>query len=669
MTEFEAKINSLRTELKKLEEAYYSGLGDLASDDIYDYKIRELIELEKQHPELITEDSPTQRVGFYNSGEINVEHEVPMLSLNNIFNNKDLELFFSRCEEITSNKDFEYILEPKIDGASISLIYEKGFLKKALSRGDGKKGEDLTNKIIYTESAPIKLLQTESVPERLVVRGEIYITKDDFETIRNSGEKAFSNHRNYVAGALRLKKAEKLKNKKLRLRAYQILYPESFGLKKQSQVLEAIKKWGFECHEKLIVLSNKKEIFKYIYEFGKHKSESNIPYDGLVIKVNDLGILDEIGYTSKFPKWAVAYKYPSLIKESKLLDIFPTVGRTGKITYSAQIEPVEIAGSVIQYATLHNANYIKELDLRIGDYVSVYKSGEVVPKIFGYNKEKRPPGLIKWEFSTNCPSCNSTLEEREQLTTQFCVNEDCIEKKYAKLSHWCSREAADIEGLSAHIVIKINKLGLLNEITDIYKIKDRKKEIIEANIKIKEKSFNNLIEAIEKSKERDWTHLVFGLGITFIGEETAQNIGKIYPNIDSLLNTDIETLKKVQGIGEKVAESIFNWINQEKNKQLIKELKEFGLFKNTESRTPSEKIIETFINGKKIVITGKLRKPRSEFSKLLAKKYGAIIQNDINAKTDILIVGEEAGSKLEKAEKKEVKIITEQELLSQLEEH
>ncbi|WP_216082882.1 NAD-dependent DNA ligase LigA [Candidatus Mycoplasma haematohominis] len=666
MSTLEEKIKTLRDELKKLEEAYYSGLGDLESDDIYDYKLKELIELEKQNPELITPDSPTQRVGFYNSGEINVEHEIPMLSLNNIFNFEDLDLFFIHCEEITSAKNFEYVFEPKIDGASISLFYENGFLKRALSRGDGKKGEDLTNKIIYVDSVPLRILSKKPIPEKLIIRGEIYVTKSDFEKIKNSGEKTFANHRNYVAGTLRLKEAGKIKGKKLRLRAYQILNSESLGLKKQSEVLETLGKLGFECHEKLIVLSDKEEIFKYIKDFGENKSKSNIPYDGLVIKVNDLGILDEIGYTSKFPKWAVAYKYPSLIKESKLLSIFATVGRTGKITYSAQIEPVEIEGSVIQYATLHNAKYIQDLDLRIGDYVTIYKSGEVVPKIVGYNKEKREEDLPKWEITDKCPSCESLLEEREQLTTQFCVNENCTEKKYARLAHWCSREAADIEGLSIHIIVKLHKLGILDEITDIYKIKDKKQEIIEADIKIKEKSFNNLIEAIEKSKDREWTNLLFGLGITFIGEEATQNIGQIYPNINALLDTNIESLRQVTGIGEKGAESIFNWINQEKNRQLIKELQEFGLFKNTEFNPSKETIKESFITGKRIVITGKLSKPRNEFSKLLSKKYGAIIQNNISSNTDILIAGEEAGSKLAKAEEKEIQILTEEEILQQL---
>lgn len=388
----EQKIKQLRTELKQLEESYYSGREELVSDDLYDYKLRELAALERQNPDLITEDSPTQRVGFYNSGEINIRHEVPMLSINNAFSREDLDAYFTSCEKSDETKIPEYILEPKIDGVSISLIYENGYLKKSISRGDGESGEDLTNKILNIGEIPIRISSV-NPPKRLVIRGEIYVTKSDFKQIQEEG-KSFANPRNYVAGTLRLKESEKLKNKKLRLCVYQMLYPENLNIQTQSQVLATLSKLGFPIYKNFKVLRDKEEIYKYIEDFGNRKESMDIPMDGLVLKVNQLSLLDEIGYTSKFPKWAVAYKYPSLIKESKLLEIFPTVGRTGKITYSAKVEPVEINGSVVQYATLHNADYIKNLDLRMGDYVGIYKSGEVVPRVIGFNLDRRDPQSI-----------------------------------------------------------------------------------------------------------------------------------------------------------------------------------------------------------------------------------------------------------------------------------
>lgn len=387
MCNLEQRIKLLKEELKKLEEAYYSGGKELANDDIYDYKLRELAALERQNPSLITADSPTQKVGFYNSGEINVKHEVPMLSINNAFNKKDLDAFFASCEKADETTIPEYVIEPKIDGVSISLIYENGYLKKSISRGDGTNGEDLTNKILNIEHIPIRIA-TSNPPERLVLRGEIYIKKSDFKQIQEKS-KSFANPRNYVAGTLRLKEPEKLKNKRLSVCIYQMLYPENLNIHTQSGVLETLSRLGFPIYKDFKVIKNREDVYQFIEEFGKQKETMDIPVDGLVVKVNQLDLLDEIGYTSKFPKWVIAYKYPSLVKESKLLEIFPTVGRTGKITYSAKVEPIEINGSVVQYATLHNSDYIQTLDLRIGDYVGIYKSGEVVPKVIGFNPEKR----------------------------------------------------------------------------------------------------------------------------------------------------------------------------------------------------------------------------------------------------------------------------------------
>lgn len=653
-------IEALRKELKQLEKEYYAG-NSTTDDEVYDFKLRTLLHLENQYPEYASSDSPTKKIGFFlDPQNIKIQHELPMLSLNNAFNKEELNAFFTQCEKEEEN--LEYFLEPKIDGASISLIYENGYLSKAISRGDGDIGEDLTQKIAYIPSIPIHL----RIKERIVVRGEIYINKSSFERLKydENTNKTFSNHRNFVSGTLRLKDYESISKKELNIKVYSLLHAtDKHNIYSQEEVIEYIRSLGFDTHnpKDLFKSSNKEEIFKFIKDFYEVKKASDIPFDGLVIKVNDLNKLDNIGYTSKFPKWAIAYKYPSLIKESKLLEIIPTVGRTGKITYSARIEPVELEGSIVQYATLHNANYIQELDLRIGDYVSVYKSGEVVPKIVGFSRERREADLEKWEPISECPSCNHKLITRENLSTQFCPNKDCLEKKYAQLIHFTSRSAADIEGLSKSMIIKLHNLGVIKNLSDIYRLHQYKEKVLGADLRIKEKLFDKLIVAINKSKNSENYRILFGLGIEFIGEEVAYLLFQSFNDIDELLSSTKEELMKVDGIGEKCAESLVSWAKDENNISLVKELKEFGLFKTT------TRIIENnFIKDKRVVVTGKLSMPREEFQTLLRNKYGAIIAKDISAKVDYLIVGEEAGSKLKRAKELNIEILTEEELMKKL---
>ncbi|OAL10194.1 DNA ligase (NAD(+)) LigA [Candidatus Mycoplasma haematobovis] len=653
-------IKALSKELKQLEKEYYSG-NSKTDDEIYDFKLRTLLHLENQYPEYASSDSPTKKIGFFlDPQNIKLQHELPMLSLNNAFNEEELNTFFAQCEK--EEVDLEYFLEPKIDGASISLIYENGYLSKAISRGDGEIGEDLTQRIIYISSIPIHL----RIKERIVVRGEIYINKSSFERLKydESTNKTFSNHRNFVSGTLRLKDYESISKKELNIKVYSLLHAtERHSIYNQSEVIEYIRSLGFNTHnpKDLLKSSNKEEIFKFIKDFCEIKKTSDIPYDGLVIKVNDLNKLENIGHTSKFPKWAIAYKYPSLIKESKLLQIIPTVGRTGKITYSARIEPVELEGSIVQYATLHNANYIQELDLRIGDYVSVYKSGEIVPKIVGFSRERREANLEKWIPINECPSCGNKLITRENLSTQFCINKECLEKKYAQLIHFTSRSAADIEGLSKSMIIKFHKLGIVKKLSDIYKLHQYREQVLGADLRIKEKLFDKLILAINKSKNSENYRLLFGLGIEFIGEEVAYLLFQSFNNIDTLLSSTKEELMKVDGVGEKCAESLVSWAKDESNMALIEELKGFGLFKAT-----TKVIEENFIKDKRVVVTGKLSIPREEFQALLRNKYGAIIAKDVSAKVNYLVVGEGAGSKLKKAKELNIEVFTEEELMKKL---
>ncbi|CBY92090.1 DNA ligase [Mycoplasma haemofelis str. Langford 1] len=649
-------IENLRKELKDLEEAYYAG-DPKESDEVYDFKLRTLLNLEHKYPEYKTEDSPSNRVGFYlNPENIKVHHDFPMLSLNNAFNNEELQSFFNQCEK--ERGELEYFLEPKVDGASISLIYRKGYLHQAISRGDGEIGEDLTSKILQINSIPIKIESEDDI----TIRGEIYIRKSNFEAQRydESSSKSFANHRNFVAGTLRLKKSEEISKKGLRVKAYSIVRAEEVGIDKQSQIIERIRELGLESHDpkETLISGNKEEIYSFIKAFEDIKKTSDIPYDGLVIKVNETSKWEDIGYTSKFPKWAIAYKYPSLVKESKLLKIIPTVGRTGKITYSAQVEPVELDGSTVQFATLHNANYITELDLRVGDYVSIYKSGEIVPRIIGFSRERRSEDLERWIPSTHCPSCNSELITKQNLSTQYCPNKDCLEKKYAQFTYFSARGMANIEGLSIHIIMKLHSLGILQNLDDIYKIHQHRDTILNADLRIKEKLLNKLIASIDKSRNRESHKILCGLGIEFIGEEVANLIFGHFGSIDEVLSASKEELMSIDGIGEKCAESIIQWSSQQENIDLVKRLKEQGLFKNHSTF----EVINSFVRGKRVVITGKFKISREELSSRLRNNYGVKIVGNISSKVDYLIAGEGAGSKLIKAKDLNIQILTESDI-------
>nr|WP_045118273.1 NAD-dependent DNA ligase LigA [Mycoplasma haemocanis] len=651
-------IENLRKELKDLEAAYYAG-EPKESDEVYDFKLRTLLNLEHKYPEYKTEDSPSNRIGFYlNPENIKIRHDFPMMSLNNAFNYEELQSFFNQCEKEEAG-ELEYFLEPKVDGASISLIYRKGYLHKAISRGDGEIGEDLTSKILQINSIPIKIESEEDI----TIRGEIYIKKSDFEAQRydESSNKAFANHRNFVAGTLRLKKSEEISKKGLRIKAYSIVRAEEIGINKQSRIIEKIRELGLESHDpqETLISRNKEEIYNFIKAFEETKRTSDIPYDGLVIKVNESSKWEDIGYTSKFPKWAIAYKYPSLVKESKLLKIIPTVGRTGKITYSAQVEPVELDGSTVQFATLHNANYISELDLRVGDYVSIYKSGEIVPRIIGFSREKRVDNLERWIPSKYCPSCNFELITKQNLSTQYCPNKDCLEKKYAQFTYFSARGMANIEGLSIHIIMKLHSLGILQNLDDIYKIHQHRETILNADLRIKEKLLNKLIASIDKSRDRESHKILCGLGIEFIGEEVANLIFEHFGSIDAVLSATKKELMSINGIGERCAESVIQWSSQQENIDLVNRLKEQGLFKNQ----TSYEIIDSFVKGKKVVITGKFKISREELSSRLRSSYGVKIVGNISSRVDYLIAGSEAGSKLTKAKDLNIKILTEKDII------
>ncbi|ADX97848.1 NAD-dependent DNA ligase LigA [Mycoplasma suis] len=579
------KIEKLKKELQREEEKYYKGVPDLP-DDVYDFKLKKL--------RALGGDIEQTQVGhvYSESKKFKKEHLEPMLSLNNAFNQEELCLFFDSIEKTLKQnnrpyKNNEFFVEPKIDGMSISLQYKKGELIEALSRGDGIKGEDLFEPILRINSIPKKIKLPESFPEEILVRGEIFILKSDFKKIQEESSekriKTFSNARNFVAGTLRLKDFEQISDKKLSFIAYRIIpvsKEQEFPVKTQEQMIRTLEELGFTTPPKeysKTIIGNRANLdifLDFIGQFGEVKDEIDIPNDGLVIKLNSLEDHEIIGSTAKFPKWAIAYKYPSLVKKTKLLKIELKVGRSGRITYIGKLEPIELKGSQIECVSLHNFDNIKKLDLREGSIVEVCKSGEVIPQIiFAESNSELPP----YELPTECPSCSSTLVFGGGDKLQYCRNKDCWEQKISKIVYFCSQQAVNIEGLSRGIIEKLVNKGFLTNILDIYSLKEKEQEIYSSkDLKIKEKLFKKLVTSIEESKKASPQKILIGLGIDHIGGEAAKLLLKKFSSLEELFNSDLESKLNVPKVGPKSGYALENWLKDEDNKKLVEGLKNLG---------------------------------------------------------------------------------------------
>lgn len=663
-SDVQQKIQNLRKELFNLEKSYYSGQA-IVSDETYDAKLRKLIALEKQYPQLVTEDSPTQKVGSSDDQNFQkIKHEIPMLSLTNAFDSDELNAFFNQNQKI--KEDLDYFLEPKIDGISISIIYKDNYLFQAISRGDGVVGEELTEKVKQIPSIP---LFVKDGPKNFTVRGEIFITFSDFDIIQNSDiqksqKTSFANHRNYVSGAMRIKGSQNFANKRLSAVFYwlKIDDPEK-EINKQSEIIQQLKKWNFPTHSDDVIFLSKdsQKIQNFLEFFRQYKENWDIPTDGMVLKVNDISIHEEIGATSKFPKWAIAYKFPSTVKTTKLLDIFTTVGRSGRITYLGKLAPININGTTVSSATLHNFQNIEMLDLRIGDTVQVYKSGEIIPQVIGFVPTEKHADLPLFTITTTCPSCHGPLETKNKKI-QYCFNENCWEKKLAQLIHFSSREAMNIEGLSTMLLKKLLNLNIIEDAADIYSVYKHKEKILTSSIKVKDKSFNNLVNSIEKSKTQSQDKVLFALGIDYLGIRTAKLLIKTFGTFQNALSAPLEKITEIYGIGKVCADEIVKWWNCDKNKKLIQKFIDIGIIKNTPEEE-KETIVESFLLNKNIVITGSFSIPRETIEDTLQNKYGATCKKSVNKHTNYLLLGENPGSKYQKAVELKIEILTEDDLL------
>ncbi|RUP76565.1 NAD-dependent DNA ligase LigA [Spiroplasma poulsonii] len=646
----------LREQLDKWNYEYYVNDAPSVSDQEYDRAMQELIAIEQQYSELITIDSPTQRVSGQISEKFNkYVHNTPMLSLANAFNYDDLIHFDEQIKELTGLSEVEYTCELKIDGLSISLVYENHLLIMGATRGDGVIGEDVTVNIKKIKSVPLRIDHP-----NLTVRGEVYLSLEEFNKINDEriklGEPEFANPRNAAAGTLR--QLDSTIVAKRNLNAFLYYYVNALGDEIQTQYdsLQRLEQLKFKTNPEYRYCSNIAAVWTYIQEYEPKRHQLGYEIDGIVIKVNNLSLYNRIGYTAKNPKWAISYKFPAEVVVTKLLNIFPSVGRTGRITYNAVLEPVRIAGTIVRAATLHNADFITERDIRIGDDVQVKKAGDIIPEVINYVVERRQQKAKKWQEATHCPECQSLLERVTGEVDQYCINSVCPKKITRGLEHYCSRNAMNIEGVSEKNIERLYKIGYLKSFSDLYQLSQYRAEIIQLE-NFGEKSFENMITSINNSKQNSLERLLFGLGIRHVGQKTAKLLARQFKTIAELAAMNIEQLSVINDVGPIVAASVVDYFAIVANQQEIALLQQQGI--NMTYLVTNQTLSQKFENYR-FVITGVLSKPREYFKELI-ESYGGQTSDSVSAKTTYLLAGSDAGSKLVKAQKLNVKIINEEE--------
>ncbi|MBO5178801.1 MAG: NAD-dependent DNA ligase LigA [Clostridia bacterium] len=657
-------MNKIEKRLKELKELiayhankYYNEDEPEISDFEYDMLMMELKNIEKEHPELITTDSPTQVIvatGKVDTHFAEVKHEVPLQSLQDVFNIEDVTEFVNRIEKTVEK--VEYVVEAKIDGLSVSLEYVNGEFVRGATRGDGLIGEDVTLNLMTIKNIPKKLTENVTV----TVRGEVFLPKENFEKINEEreilGEKLFANPRNAAAGSLRQLDPNITAQRNLDIFIFNMQKIENKEITSHYESLQYLKKLGFNVSPYTTMCNNKEEIIEEINRIGNERGDIPFDIDGAVIKVDSLAQREEIGTTTKTPKWAVAYKYPPEKKETLLEDIVIQVGRTGALTPVAILKPVKVAGSVISKTTLHNEDFIKDKDIKIGDSVLIQKAGDVIPEVVEVLKEKRRGNEKTFEMPKVCPVCGSeTIREEGEAVTR-CTGIECPAMLFRSLVHFASRDAMNIEGLGPAVVEQLLDAKLVSNIADIYTLKVEDILTLE---RTGEKSANNLISAINKSKENSLDKLINAFGIRHIGLKTAKILTKHFNNIEEMQNATIEDYNNIYEVGEIMAQSLVKFFESEQTKDLITRLKEAGV--NTESER--QDIVDNRFAGKTFVLTGTLPTLNRNEATEIIERFGGKASSSVSKKTDYVLAGEEAGSKLTKAESLGIQIITEEEFL------
>ena len=661
MKQVQEEISKLVSLLNKYSYDYYVEDNPQISDTEYDTLYKQLEKLEENHPEYILENSPTQRVGDRILDEFEkITHKVPMLSLSNTFSTEDLRDFDARISKLVPDHSVEYICELKIDGLAISIKYEDGRLVSAATRGDGSVGEDVTENIKTIFSIP-KVLKDNRTFE---VRGEVYLPRKSFELLNSeresNNEVLFANPRNAAAGSLRQLDSKITAKRRLSAFIYSIVGDES--IVSQENALNTAKEYNLPVNSNFKLCKNIDEVIDYINYWTENKK--NLPYDidGIVIKVNSYSTQEEVGYTQKSPRWATAYKFPEEELATKLLDVELSVGRTGIITPVAILDPIVISGSTVSKASLHNKDIIDELDIHIGDMVVVKKAGEIIPKVVRVVRELRTEGSTKYAMPNTCPSCGQQTYTKENDPFTRCKNPDCPDQNIRRIIHFASRDALNIEGLGDKVVTTLYEKGIIAHTIDLFSLEREKLISLD---RMGEKSVDNLLNAIENSKQNSLDKVIFALGILNVGKKAGKILAEKYLNLTNLMNATLDELVNLDDVGQITAESILDYLSDENNIKFINDLIKVGM-------NPQYEVQEVNTNnifaGKTVVLTGKLVELTRNEAKEYLEKYGAKVTGSVTSKTDLVIAGEKAGSKLAKAEQLGIRVINEEEFANMVRE-
>lgn len=657
----EREIESLRSELRRHEELYYVHANPEISDAEYDALLVRLQQLEAEHPELVTPDSPTQRVGGRPAeGFSEYVHRHPMLSLENSYNIDDLRAFDERCQRLADGRKFEYVAELKIDGLSISLHYQDGVLVRGVTRGDGRVGEDVTQNARTIRSIPLRLKAVDKkIGNEIEVRGEAYLSRSVFEKINSEreeeGQARFANPRNAAAGTIRQLDPKIVAARRLDMFAYDMIAGERKPFSSHWEALDWLESVGFHVNENRRLCQTIDDVIEFCNGMELKRDELGYEIDGVVVKVNSTALQEEFGATTKAPRWAIAYKYPARQATTKVLSIVVQVGRTGALTPVANLEPVQLAGTTVARATLHNEDEIKRLDVRVGDWVLIEKSGEIIPKVLKVIESRRTGAEKRYRLPKKCPVCNGVISRPEGEVVSRCVAADCPAQLKARLLHYSSRRAMRIEGLGEQLVEQLVEKKMVADVGDLYHLKLDEVAALE---RMAEKSASNLMAQIEASKGRELPQLVYGLGIRHVGERTAGILARHFRSLERLSKASVEELDDIHEIGMTVAQSVRDWFDDAGNLYLCERLRAAGVRTEIEGSAGSSAQDETFA-GKQFVLTGKLANLTRDEARAMVEARGGRVTSTVSKKTDYVVAGEDAGSKLDKAQELGLRVIDE----------
>ena len=654
------RIIELRNMLNRFSYEYYALDAPSVTDQEFDQYMQELITLEQSYPEMYDINSPSQRVGGVVVDAFEkVTHKRQMLSLANAYDLEDLQAFDRRVK--TSISDVEYVVELKIDGLAMSVEYQNGVFHHALTRGDGVDGENVSGNVRTIRSIPLIIDQK----EEMEVRGEVYMPKKSFERLNKEkverNEVLFANPRNAASGSIRQLDSKIAASRKLDAFWYYLCDGDKFNLKTHYEALQWLKSLGFVVNPLTRLCANIDEVWTFIIEMSEKRNELPYEIDGMVVKVNDFASQDKLGYTAKTPRWAIAYKFPATEVMTRLKRIFLTVGRTGKVTPNAELEPIQLAGTTVSFASLHNEDLIKDKDIRENDIVVVRKAGDIIPEVVRSVIEKRDNTQTPYVFPQECPVCHSQLYRSLDEADNYCINNDCPARVVEAIAHYCSRNALNIDGLGDKTVETLHKLGFLKTVEDIYRLKDHRDQLYNIE-KMGKKSVDKLLEAIETSKNSNLDKLINGLGIRQVGEKAAKTLADHFQSIQAIANAQVEDLVDIKDIGQITAMAITSFFSDDNNKKLIENLISFGV--NTYYR--KDNVQTSIFTGKSVVITGSLSNYTRKQAQELLEKMGASVNSSVSKQTDYLLCGTEAGSKLDKAQELGVRIINEDEFMDEV---